>query len=205
MLVQYSASLDDLSQEIILPSINNYQKLQSLMARLDKLEQLKRQEIKYLDNSQDIQTSQSISRAIKYLSQELIDLQINIKNLIASNKNTQKQSKLLISIIGINNPISWRMIAYLGDSRTHPLEKTVPILSIPKLELKLLCTSIYFPTIDAIEHNAVLKKYFQHLTEQGKTKKQAIMSIMKMFATLSYSVLTSGHPLQIQPLSWIKV
>jgi len=69
--------------------------------------------------------------------------------------------------------------------------------SLSKLGDKRLRKSLYMPALVAIRHNPVLKAVYERLVNNGKPKKVAIVAVMRKLLILSYSVLKSEKPFDI--------
>ena len=66
-----------------------------------------------------------------------------------------------------------------------------------KLGHKRLRKSLYMPALVAIRHNPVLKAVYERLVNNGKPKKVAIIAVMRKLLILSYGVLKSEKPFDI--------
>ncbi len=53
------------------------------------------------------------------------------------------------------------------------------------------------PALVAIRHNPVLKAVYERLVKNGKPKKVAIVAVMRKLLILSYGVLKSEKPFDI--------
>jgi len=53
------------------------------------------------------------------------------------------------------------------------------------------------PALVAIRHNPILKDVYERLVNNGKPKKVAIVAVMRKLLILSYSVLKSEKPFDI--------
>ena len=122
--------------------------------------------------------------------------------------------KLLVSINGIGERTAWSILAYIGDINFFSNAKQIASYagltpkiiqsgtsidksSLSKLGHKRLRKSLYMPALVAIRYNPILKAVYERLVNNGKPKKVAIVAVMRKLLILSYGVLKSEKPFDI--------
>ena len=60
---------------------------------------------------------------------------------------------------------------------------------------------LYMPCLSAIQHNGVIRSFFNKLVERGKPRKAAVVACMAKLLKIIYGVLIHRHPFTHQPAS----
>ena len=192
------------------PKGADYEAMQRLVTRCDQLEKSKTQENNHLEASANKQTTRSIKRLQKAIDNEIVRIKKSITTLVKSNQILTQQVDLLVSINGIGERTAWSILAYIGDINFFSNSKQIASYagltpkiiqsgtSIDKSSLsKLGRKSLYMPALVAIRHNPILKAVYERLVNNGKPKKVAIIAVMRKLLILSYGVLKSGKPFDL--------
>jgi len=53
---------------------------------------------------------------------------------------------------------------------------------------------LYMPSLVAVRHNPLLKRFYEHLLTQGKSKKAALVACMAKLLRIIYGVLSHQRP-----------
>ncbi len=196
------------------PKGADYEAIQRLVTRCDQLEKSKTQENNRLEASANKQASRSIKRLQKAIDNEIVRVRKNIADIVKNNQNLRQQVDLLTSINGIGERTAWSILAYIGDINFFSNSKqlasyagltpkitqsgtSIDKSSLSKLGHKRLRKSLYMPALVAIRHNPILSTVYERLVNQGKPKKVAIVAVMRKLLILSYGVLKSEKPFDI--------
>jgi len=196
------------------PKDADYEAIQRLVVRCDQLDKSKTQENNRLEASVNKQTSRSIKRLQKAIDNEIVRVKKMIADIVKNNQTLRQQVDLLISINGIGERTAWSILAYIGDINFFSNSKQIACYagltpkikqsgtsidksSLSKLGHKRLRKSLYMPALSAIQYNPVLKAVYERLVNSGKAKKVALIAVMRKLLILSYGVLKSGKPFDI--------
>ena len=137
-----------------------------------------------------------------------------ISDIVKNNQYLCQQVELLVSINGIGERTAWSILAYIGDINFFSNAKQIASYagltpkiiqsgtsidksSLSKLGHKRLRKSLYMPALVAIRYNPILKVVYERLVNNGKPKKVAIVAVMRKLLILSYGVLKSEKPFDI--------
>jgi len=197
-------------QSLWQPKAQELEDLQYLMTRLEQLHQQKLAEQNRLGVASNTIIIKSIKLVIKHLDKQLSVLKSNIKSLIKDNKSLDRQVKLLKSINGIGDKTAWAFLAYVGDvdefdnanqitsfAGLNPKHKqsgsSINSSSLSKMGHRKLRKSLYMPALVAIQHNPLLKAYYENLLARGKIKMVAVIAVMRKLLVICYGVLKSGQ------------
>lgn len=185
--------------------------LRALLRRLAALEETRQQE----RNRQLIAEASvqgSIQRHLDFLDQDIADLKQRIQDHIDQDPGLKQKQDLLQTIPGIGavvsqNLLSWshriadfenarQLAAFAGltpkrhESGTSVHGKT-RLSKIGHADLRRL---LYFPAMNAIRHNPLLKAFADRLRQSGKPPKLILAAAMRKLLHIAFGVLKSGKP-----------
>ncbi len=116
----------------------------------------------------------------------------------------------LVSIPGISTILAAKLVSHSGDiKRFHSLNGYIRYAGIAPKERssgknkrfvkdkqtgnRKLSTTLWIAALNQIQHNKVLKEYYRKKIQEGKTKRRALISVMKQIAATVYGMLRSGE------------
>jgi transposase len=209
----------DLDKSLFKPKSEAFERLGYLVTRLEQMSKQLTQELNRLPVSLDKATTRSIKSMIKYINKQMLALEGTIQTLVKKDDDLNKQVELLTSIKGIGNKTAWAILAYLGDVSLFDNAKQVASFaglnpkitqsgtsinktSLSKVGHKKLRKSLYMPALVAAQYNPLLMDLYQRLQQRGKPKKVALCAVMRKLLVISYGVLKSEQPFDV---NYVKV
>jgi len=187
--------------------------IQDMERRIGSLKKMRTMEINRLKSGKLAKVvEKSLQRHIHYLEDEIVQMEKEIQKLIKRHAALQKEIKLLTSITSIGERTVAILIgevkdislfgngsalaAYAGvTSHIHESGSTVrkkPKMS--KVGNARLRTALYYPTMNAMQHNPIIKAYAARLKEKGKPGKVILIACMRKLLHIIYGVWSSGKP-----------
>lgn len=184
--------------------------LRELMRRLEALLDLHQQEANRLALA-SATTQDSIRAVLLTLSTEITRIKAAIRQHIDQHPGLKQRAALLDSIPGFGDTtIGWLLaeIDFAAFDDTKALSAfcgLAPRLCssgssvakkarLAKTGAARLRRILYFPAITACQHNPLIRRFYQRLLANGKTKMQALCAAMRKLLALAYGVLKSGQP-----------
>lgn len=176
----------------------NVREVRDLLARRRQLMEARTREINRLHKA-DKALKASHERLIKCLEKEVAWVQDKLKKAVAVVDEWKRTYELLSSVPGV------------GDGVAHTLLGELPELgALNNKQIAALCglapfnrdsgklkgrrrirggrapirTMLYMAMLCAIQHNPVMKRFYEHLVAQGKHKKVAITACMRKMMTI---------------------
>lgn len=206
---KYLYTTSRFEENLFKPKSKYYQRLQSLVTRLDQLKKMHTQENNRLGVSMDKITTTMIQSILKVLTKQIRQVEDQIRLCQKQDSQLDKQVKLLISIDGIGEKTAWAILAYVGDislfinsrqiasyAGLNPKKSdsgtSVRKSSLSKMGSRRLRKSMYMPALVAVRHNPVMRALYEKLLKKGKPKKVALCAVMRKLLVVSYGVLKSG-------------
>lgn len=185
--------------------------LQSLVRRLESLNQMRQMESQRLEGA-SVPVQSSIEAVLSILEQQIAQVEKQVSDHIDQHPDLKRQSDLLKSIPGIGSKTAAALLCEFGDwSRFGSARAAaayaglVPRLresgtsvrvrsSLCKLGNGRLRKALYFPAMSALRHNPVLVAMSERLTLAGKNKMAILGAAMRRLVHLAFGILKSGKP-----------
>ncbi|MDQ3748322.1 MAG: IS110 family transposase [Acidobacteriota bacterium] len=186
------------------PPSETVKHLQSMMRRIETLEEMRQAEENRLVNVA-FEIKPSIERIIRILEDEIGELERQIKQHINKHPDLKEQSELLQTIPGIGARTanlllseiefarysSARSIAAQAGVRPRKRQSGTSLkqTSLSKLGNARLRRALYFPAITAKQHNKIIKEFAERLKKNGKTPMQIVCAAMRKLLHIAFGVL----------------
>jgi transposase len=148
-----------------------------------------------------------IKKHIKFLESQIADLGKGLKKLIKEHPDVDENVKLLCSIPGVGETTASAMLTEIGDiSRFDNVKQLVAYAGIAPAErqsgtsvrgkvminkrgARRLRKSLYMPAMVAVQHNPVIKQFYERLLAKGKKPICALVACMRKLLHIAYGVL----------------
>lgn len=196
------------------------QELSREISTLKEDRQRKRNKLKSGIASQKI--SCSLERQIRFIDQEIAQLEDEIGQLIQEDPELSADVELLTSIPAISTTTAVRFLAEVDVSRFQqasqvaayagliPREHTsgTSVYKKPRLTNignRHLRTTFYMPALAAHRYNPIVRSLVDRLTERGKSKMVIIGAVMRKLLHLAFGVLKTRKPFDPNHLQSIPV
>lgn len=152
----------------------------------------------------------SLNGSIKYLQKDIAKLQTELSEMIKAVPELAEQYKLLNSIKGVGEVSSSQilsefilmpddleakqLVAFAGlDPRVAESGTSVnKKRKISKRGNKFLRSALYMPALVAVRHDPNVKEYYEKLLNAGKTKRTALVAVMRKLLLAIWGMLRSG-------------
>lgn len=169
------------------------QKLQEVSRRRQQLVDLITMESNRLEKADKIMQT-SIKRTIKFLEKELAAINKMQSDIIKNNQKYNKKSKLLQSIKGVGEQVSTVLIANLPELGQLSHREISALVGVAPLNCdsgqykgkratwggrSYIRSKLYMAALVAVRFNQRLKHFYQSLCERGKSKKLALVAVMR--------------------------
>lgn len=198
------------------PAPLKIRQLQSLLERLDTLQNTAQQEQNRLDTltlkaNPPAAIQQSLEQSIAYLQQAIKDIQQEIDEHIDRHPDLKNDQTLLETIPGVASLSAQRIMTVIRsrDFRKAsevaafmglvPVERTSgsSVFKKPRLSKRgnpALRGKLYMPVIAAITHNTIIRAFYKKLIAQNKHQQAAKMAAMRKLVHICFGVLKHQQP-----------
>ncbi len=190
--------------EIWQPPCAEVKHLQSLVRRVEVLEEMRQAEENRLANAA-LEIKPSIERMIALLKAEIKELKRQTNQHVDQHPNLKEQSDLLQTIPGIGARTANLLLSEIEFERftsarsvaaqagVVPRQKqsgtSLKQTSLSKLGNVRIRRALYFPAITAKQHNQIVKEFAGRLKKRGKTPMQIVCAAMRKLLHIAFGVL----------------
>ena len=187
--------------------------LRSLVRHLDDLKQNRQAEKNRLEaNPSSKIVVKDLKAHIKFLDEQIANLQKEIDDFIARHPKLKEQSDLLDSIPGLGQATIAHLLAELGDlTRFTDVRQVVALAGlnpqqrrsgssmnytagISRMGRYSLRAALYMPALVAMRYNPILRLFAERMKNQGLKPKQVIVAVMRKLLHLAYGILKNKEP-----------
>ncbi|MDM3872690.1 IS110 family transposase [Porticoccus sp. W117] len=172
--------------------------IRDLLTRKRQLTEARTQE---LNRKQRTPTALKAShqRALKFLDKELAWVEGRLDRTVAEVTEWQHRCQILTSAPGIGNGVAYTLLGELpelGQLSHRQISALCGLAPFNRDSGKMrgkrrikggraqIRTVLYMAMLSAIQHNKVMRSFYQHLVAQGKHKKVAITACMRKMMTI---------------------
>lgn len=167
--------------------------LNELVVRRKQLMDILVSEKNRLSSSRSKSSEKSIQNHIKWLEEEIKDIDTTIKDMLIKTPEWKQKEDILKSVPGVGDVLTFNLLSglpELGQITSKEISALVGLAPMNKDSGKFkgkrftfggridVRTALYMPTISAIRFNPVIKSFYEKLIQAGKLPKVAITACM---------------------------
>ena len=193
------------------PAPEHERVLRALLRRLAALEETRQQEQNRLDVALPA-VRDTLQRHLAYLDWEIGELRQRIQDHIDQHPDLRQKQDLLRTIPGIGPVVSQNLLSFASriqafdgarqlaafagltprriESGTSIRGKT-RLSKVGHADLRKL---LYFPAMNAVRHNPLIRAFAERLKANGKAPKLILAAAMRKLLHIAFGVLKSGQP-----------
>ena len=150
----------------------------------------------------------SIQSHIRWLEQELSDLDKDLRKALRSSPVWREKDNLLRSVPGVGEQLSLSLLAYLSELGTLNRKRIAALVGVAPFNRDSgsrrgkrsvwggrtrLRAVLYMGALVASRHNPVLRAFYQRLLAAGKPKKLALTACMRKLLTILNAMVKTGQ------------
>lgn len=184
-------------------------KIKALVARRGQLMDMRIQEVNRRQQVLDKDVAKDINAHIKAIEKALASLERKINDLISQSPDLKQKSDLVQTMPGIGKATSMMLLSdlpELGHLNRRKIAKLVGLAPLNwdsgKLRGKRIISGgrsnvrkqLYMPTMVAIQHNPVIRAYYEHLRSNGKSKMVALVAAMRKILVTLNAMVANNQP-----------
>ena len=188
------------------------QQLQDLVQRRRQISDMITAEKNRLRGKSNVVQS-DIKEHIEWLEEKLKEIELQIKNAIASDENWKQKKKLLTSVPGVGEVVATTLISSLPELGKLSHKSISYLVGLAPLNrdsgksrgkrriwggrANVRCV-LYMAALVAVRFNPVIKNFYQRLLDKGKPKKVALTACMHKLLILLNAMVRNGQAWQSQ-------
>ena len=184
-------------------------KIKELSRYLEHLTTKRASEKTYLPSVRNSQIQSSVKQTIKKYDMLIEKVKKQINDVYRNYPDLKLKKELLMTIPGVSNVLSTVMLSELNSSLIPKQQVAHAGLAprerqsgssvrgrarICKTGNKRIRTTLYMPTLSAIQYNPIIKKFYNKLVSKGKVKQVAVIACMRKLLHIIIGVLKNQVP-----------
>jgi transposase len=206
VIAQYAALFQPIPQEAMDEACL---KIKALVARRGQLMGMRVQEMNRKEHALDKDVAKSIKLHIKAIEKALKSLEEKINNLINQSPDLKQKSDLVQTMPGIGKTTSMLLVSdlpELGRLNRRQIAALVGLAPMNRDSGKFrgkrttgggrgsVRKQLYMPTLVAIQHNPVIRAYYERLRNSGKSKMVALVAAMRKILVTLNAMVAKNQP-----------
>jgi transposase len=174
-------------------------KIKALVARRGQLMSMRTQELNRREHALHGEIAKSISAVITAFEKELHKIEDKINELINQSPDLKQKSDLIQTMPGIGKTTSMVLLSDLPELGLLNRRQIAALVGLAPINRdsgtfrgkrmtsggrRMVRKQLYMPTLVAIQHNPVIRAYYQRLLKNGKSKMVALVASMRKILTI---------------------
>lgn len=182
--------------------------MKALVARRHQLVRMRTAEYNRREHIYDKSIARNINAVVKVLDRELSKIELQLRGLIKKQSELNKKRRLLMSIPGIGETtaimlltempelgqVNRRQIAALAG--VAPINRDSGIFRGKRMTgggRRTVRSRLFMPMLAVCRFNPKLKKFYQRLVDNGKTKMTALTATLRKLLTIINIMMAKGE------------
>jgi len=208
IIAQFGAVMKPEPRALQTPEIRH---IRDLLARRRQLMESRTQELNR-NHKATTALARSHARALKFLNKEIEWVDVQLEKCVTKITQWQRTSDILLSTPGIGTGVAYTLLGELpelGQLSNREISALVGLapfnrdsgLSRGKRRIRggraPIRTVLYMAMLSAIQHNPIMKQFYEKLVAQGKHKKIAITACMRKMIVILNTMVRNDTPWQV--------
>jgi len=200
-----------LQPEVKLLPGKKVRRVRDLLARKRQLNAMRTMELNRLHKTQRI-IAASHRRLLKLIDKEIVEINEKLSREVSDIAEWQRTYDVISSAPGIGDGVAFTLLGELpelGQLTNRQIAALCGLAPFNRDSGKMkgkrrirggrapIRTVLYMAMLSAIQHNPVIKQFYQHLVAQGKNKKVAITACMRKMMTILNTMVRNDQEWQM--------
>ena len=206
IIAQFADTLEPIPQERI---DDNSRKLKALVARRKQLLGMRVAESNRMEHAIDKEVKRSIEAIVKVIESQISKIDRQIDDWIQKMPELKQRSEKLQSVPGIGPTTAHMLVTELPELGTLNRRQIASLVGVAPINRdsgifrgkrmtgggrRNVRSRLFMPTLVAVRHNPVLKRYYLRLVEkEGKCKMVAVVAAMRKLLCIMNTMLKKNQ------------
>lgn len=183
-------------------------KLRALVARRNQLVQMRTAEKNRMEHVFDKTVARSVKAMIATLEKEIQKVQKQISDHIEQQPELKRKAEILKSIPGIGDTTASMLVVELPELGLANKKEIAALVGVAPMNRdsgmfrgkrmtgggrRDIRAGLFMPTLVAIQHNPVIRRFYQHLLNQGKAKMTAVVAAMRKLLVILNTMIRKNE------------
>jgi transposase len=182
--------------------------MKALVARRHQLVQIHTAENNRLEHAPDKAIARSIHAMLKTLEREMKKVEQQIRHQTESQPRLRQKTQQLESVPGIGQTTASLLVTELPELGRLNRRQIAALVGVAPFNRdsgiyrgkrmtgggrRDLRARLFMPTLVAAQHNPVIRRFYRHLLDRGKTKMVALIAAMRKLLTVINTMLKKNE------------
>lgn len=182
--------------------------IKALVTRRRQLIGLRQAEANHAEHVRQGGIARSISRGIKHLTKELAWVEAELRRVIEGSPLWRRKLELLTGVPGVGETTAAAVLATLPELGTLNRRQAAALVGVAPINRdsglmrgkrttgggrQEVRRALYMPTLVAIRHNPMIRRFYQRLLTNGKAKMTAVIACMRKLVILLNAVVRDNR------------
>ena len=183
-------------------------KLKALLARRSQLATMKISENNRMEHARDKEIARSIKTVVKTIEREIEKVEKEIENHIQQKPELKQKAELLKSVPGIGDTTAFMLVTELPELGNVNKKEIAALVGVAPINRdsglfrgkrmtgggrRDVRSRLFMPTLVAIRHNSVIRKFYKHLLDEGKAKMTAVVAAMRKLLVILNTMIRNNQ------------
>jgi transposase len=182
--------------------------LKALVARRHQLVQMHTAETNRLEHAEDKAVAQSLRAILRALNREMDKVEQQIRDALGQKPELLKKAQQLQSVPAIGEKTAALLVTDLPELGRLNRRQVAALVGVAPFNRDSgryqgkrttgggrchLRARLFMPLLVAVRHNPVIRQFYQHLLDHGKTKMVALVAAMRKLLTILNALLKKNE------------
>jgi transposase len=182
--------------------------LKSLVARRDQLTQMHVAESNRMEHAVDRSIAHSIKAILKVIERQIADIDKQVVEHIKHDEQLRRKADIIDSAPGIGSTTASMLVTALPEIGTLNRRQIAALVGVAPMNRdsgafrgkrmtgggrSRVRAGLFMPTLVAIQHNSVIRGFYQRLLSMGKTKMTAVIAAMRKLLTILNTMVSKNE------------
>ena len=186
----------------------NALKMRALVSRRDQLVGIRTAENNRMEHADDKVIARSIKAVIKAIEKEIEKVEKQIGDHIDQMPELERNTELLKSVPGIGDTTASMLVVELPELGKANKKQIAALVGVAPMNRdsgmfqgkrmtgggrRNIRARLFMPTLVAIRHNPVIRKFYLNLVDQGKAKMTAVIAAMRKLLVILNTMVKNNQ------------
>lgn len=183
-------------------------KLKALVARRSQLAAIRISENNRMEHARDKEIARSIKTVVRTIEREIEKVEKEIEEHIQQRPELKQKAELLKSVPGIGDTTAFMLVTELPELGNANKKEIAALVGVAPMNRdsglfrgkrmtgggrRDIRARLFMPTLVAIRHNSVIRKFYKHLLDKGKAKMTAVVAAMRKLLVILNTMIRNNQ------------
>jgi transposase len=205
VIAQFASMVEPDAREVM---DDKARQLKSLVARKDQLINIRVAESNRMEHAVDKNIAHSIKAILKVIERQIADIDRQIAGHINHDEQLRCKADIVDSAPGIGSTTASMLVTLLPEIGTLNRRQIAALVGVAPMNRDSgvfrgkrmtgggrgrVRSGLFMPTLVAIRHNPVIRKFYRRLLSMGKKKMTAIIAAMRKLLTILNTMVAKNE------------